>query len=227
MKINLQIFMLLISSIWLTACGAVSTQTEKPIENKSNSQATSANSETKPATIEPQKTPDKETSKTQTNQPKTVREFFKLLPQKYFTLEGCADNPTAKNCERARAEYLKNYLEVEDAANGYLKGGCDGAQSCLEMALFKRPNDTYIVGLTTSFEMGEDSYFLEYDGGAWKDIGAQVVPEYGKNKVYEMPRVGTTVAVYEYKKIAGEDYSERGRKLYDLIWKDGKFTVKK
>ncbi len=166
-------------------------------------------------------------SKTNANQPKTVREFFALLPQKYFPLEGCSDNPTAKNCDRARAEYLKNNLEVEDAANGYMKGGCDGAQSCFQMALFKRPNDAYIVGLTTAHELDEQSYFLEYAGGAWKDIGAQTVPEYGKDKIYEMPRIGTIVAVYEYKRIAGEDFSERGRKLYDLIWKDGKFAIKK
>src|SRR5687768_15883661 len=82
----------------------------------------------------------------QTKQPKTVRDFFNLLPQKYFPLEGCMPK-TDRNCEKARAEYLNTFLEVEDTANGYLKGGCDGAQTCLEMALFKRPDNTYIVAL--------------------------------------------------------------------------------
>lgn len=163
----------------------------------------------------------------QTNQPKTVREFFELLPQKYFTLEGCSANPTAANCDKARREYLKTYLEVEDAANGYMKGGCDGAQSCFTMALFKRPNNTYIVGLTTAFEMGENSYFLEYVNGKWRDIGARVVPEYGVDKIYELPRYGTTIAVYENKKVPGEDFRERAGKMYDLIWKEGKFTIKR
>jgi hypothetical protein len=162
----------------------------------------------------------------QTKQPKTVREFFSLLPQKYFALEGCAANPTKENCDKARAEYLKSFLEIEDIPNGYMKGGCDGAQSCFQMAIFKRANGNYIVGLTTSFEAGEESYFLEYTAGKWRDIGAQVIPEYGKDKVYELPRYGTTVEVYEYKKVAGEDYSKRGQKLYDLIWKDGKFAKK-
>lgn len=165
-------------------------------------------------------------SKAQTKQPKTVREFFNLLPQKYFTLEGCVDNPTKKNCDKARAKYLESFLEIEDIANGYMKGGCDGAQSCFQMALFKSPNGNYIVGLTTSFELGEESYFLEYAGGRWRDIGAQVIPGYGKDKVYELPRYGTTVEVYEYKKVAGEDYGERVLKIYDLIWKDGKFARK-
>ena len=65
-------------------------------------------------------------TESQTNQPKTVRDFFNLLPQKYFLLEGC-EPAKDKNCQKARAAYLKTFLEVEDTANGYLKGGCDGA----------------------------------------------------------------------------------------------------
>ena len=160
-------------------------------------------------------------------QPKTVREFFELLPQKYFTLEGCVDNPTKSNCDRARAEYLERYLEVEDTANGYMRGGCDGAQSCFHMALFKRPGGTYVVGLTTSLEDLGSSYFLEYAGGRWRDVGRQVVPGYREDKVYELPRYGTTVEVYENRKVAGEDYRERGRKLYDLAWKGSRFTVER
>lgn len=167
----------------------------------------------------------------QSKQPKTVREFFNLLPQKYFPLEGCSDNPTARNCDRARGEYLKSFLEVEDTANGYMKGGCDGAQSCFTMALFKRPDGAYIIGLTTSFEDVEESRFLEYTRGRWKDVSAQVVPEYSKRKVYDLPRYGTTVKVYELKieKIPGEglEQRERGAKLYDMVWKDGRFTIKK
>ena len=167
-------------------------------------------------------------SHAQARQPKTVREFFELLPQKYFPLEGCSENPTKANCARARAEYLKLFLEVEDTANGYMKGGCDGAQSCFQLALFKRPDGTYVVGLTTMYEAGEDSYVLEYSGGVWRNIGPKVVPGYGADKAYDLPRYGTTVEVYENKLIAGEEaFRERGRKLYDLAWKGGKFTIAK
>ena len=166
-------------------------------------------------------------SSARTRQPRTVREYFVLLPQKYFTLEGCVDNPTRDNCDRARAEYLKNFLEVEDTTNGYMRGGCDGAQRCFHMALFRRPGGAHVVGLTTSFEGVEGSYFLEYAGGRWRDVGARVVPGYGEDKVYEMPRYGTTVEVYENRMVAGEDYRERGRKLYNLTWKNGAFTIEK
>ena len=166
-------------------------------------------------------------SSVRTRQPRTVREFFVLLPQKYFTLEGCVDKPTKSNCDRVRAEYLKNNLEVEDTANGYMRGGCDGAQSCFQMALFKRPNGTYVIGLTTSFEDVENSFFLEYTGGRWRDVGPRVVPGYGEDKVYELPRKGTTVGVYENKKVAGGDYRVRGQKLYNLTWGNGAFTIEK
>ena len=162
-----------------------------------------------------------------TQQPRTVREYFVLLPQKYFPLEGCVDNPTKRDCDRARAQYLKTFLEVEDTANGYMRGGCDGAQSCFHMALFKRPDGTYVVGLTTSSETIETSYFLEYARGNWRDVGPRVVPGYGEDKVYELPRHGTTVEVYENRKVVGEDYRQRGRKLYNLIWAKGSFTIEK
>ena len=161
----------------------------------------------------------------QTKQPRTVREFFNLLPQRYFALEGCVDNPTKANCDKARKEYVQNYLEVEDTANGYWKSGCDGAQSCLTMALFKRPNGTYIVALKKEFEMDSDNYFLEFKNGRWSDIAAREIPEFSGANIYELPRKGTTVEVFE--KVKSNEISERGKKLYELVWKNGKFSVKR
>ena len=161
----------------------------------------------------------------QTKQPRTVREFFNLLPQRYFALEGCAANPTKQNCDKARRDYIKTFLEIEDDRNGYWKSGCDGAQSCLVMTLFKRPDATYIVALKTEFEMGADNYFLEYKNGRWLDISREVIPEFSKNNIYELPRQGTTVEVFAKKNT--DDIPERGKKLYDLVWKNGKFSVKR
>lgn len=160
----------------------------------------------------------------QTNQPKTVRDFFNLLPQKYFTLEGCQPS-SDKNCNKARREYIDSFLEIEDTANGYWKSGCDGAQSCLTMALFKRPNAAYIVALKKEFESGTDNYFLEYRNGKWFDISAQVVPSFSKNNIYELPRTGTTVGVFAKNK--NSEFGDKGKKLYDLVWKNGKFSVKR
>ncbi|HEY8563025.1 MAG TPA: hypothetical protein VIL74_21795 [Pyrinomonadaceae bacterium] len=177
--------------------------------------------------VEPEKTVERNEdkgSKALTDQPRTVRDFFNLLPEKYFLLEGC-EPAEDRNCERARAEYVKNYLEIEDAANGYWKSGCDGAQSCLQMALFKRPDAGYVVGVHTLHEANEINHFLEYRNGNWIDVSAQVVPEFSDRNIYELPRYGTTVAVY--KKVFPEpEFSERGAKIYELEWKNGKFTKK-
>jgi hypothetical protein len=161
----------------------------------------------------------------QSKQPRTVRDFFNLLPQKYFTLEGC-EPATDKNCEKARREYIESFLEVEDTANGYWKSGCDGAQSCLTMALFKRPNGTYIVGVQTDFEMGSENYFLEYKAGKWLDLTRQVIPNFSKNNYYELPRNGTTIGVFRKRKV-DLNITEKGDRISDLEWKNGKFVFKR
>ncbi len=166
-----------------------------------------------------------ESPEAQTNQPKTVRDFFNLLPQKYFLLEGC-EPAKDKNCKKARAEYLKTFLEIEDTGNGYLKGGCDGAQSCLTMALFKRQDLTYIVAVHTINESEETNYFLEYKVGKWTDISARVIPRFSTKNIYELPQKGTTIQVFK-KNFPEPTYSERGEKIYELSWDAGKFSVRK
>lgn len=159
---------------------------------------------------------------------RTIREHFMALPEKYFYAESC-DKAKDKDCQAAKRDYLKTFLEVEDTKNGYLKAGCDGAQSCIEMTIFRKPDDSYLVAVVTEFEMGREQYFLEYQDGKWFESGDRVIPEYGKDKIYELPRQGTTMSVFE-KKITekGEDHeiAEKGKKLYDLVWKDGKFSKK-
>ena len=160
--------------------------------------------------------------------PKTVRDFFMLLPEKYFTLEGC-ERETDKGCKKAREDYLKAFGEVVDVQNGYIKGGCDGGQACIDMAIFKRPDGSYLIGVATFAEMQNDNYFLNYKDSTWTDVSS-TVPEFSKKNMYELPRHGTTVKVFAKKIVdQGPDFeaSEKGAKLYDLEWKDGKFTIKR
>lgn len=163
------------------------------------------------------------------NAPKSVMDFFALLPEEYFTLEGC-ERATDKDCKKARAEYLKTFTEVSDIKNGYFKGGCDGGQGCIEMAIFKRPNGTYLVGLATFAEMMNDFYFLDYADGKWSDVSTEAVPEFSKQNWYELPRVGTTMKVFSKKiveKTTEFEISEKGDRLYEVTWKDGKFAKAK
>lgn len=162
------------------------------------------------------------------NKPGNVREFFMALPVKYFPLEGC-EPAKDKGCVKAKAEYLKTFLETEDTANGYLKAGCDGAQSCLEMAIFKKPDGSYIVGVRGDFEMGSDTYFVDYDNGKWTDVGSSIVEGFSTNNYYAIPRKGTTVEVFEKLPEDAEPVSDspKGKKLYDLEWSGGRFNRKK
>ena len=154
-------------------------------------------------------------------EPKTVRDFFTLLPQKYFTLEGC-DTETDKDCSKARAQYLKDMTVVEDIPNGYFKGGCDGAQACIEMAIFKRPDGRYVIGVQTVLYGVYTCNFLDYSDGKWTDVSKKVVPGFSQDLIYDMPRNGTTVKVFAKSEID----SDKDRKLYELAWKDGRFTKK-
>ena len=145
-----------------------------------------------------------------------------LLPGKYFSIDCCMESTPKKSKEK----YLKQYLDVEDTANGYMKGGGDGAQDAFEMALFKKPDGSYLIGFYTIGEGDvEDvphTVFLQYRAGRWTDVSKTAVPNYDPKKyIYQLPRQGTTVEVFQ-KDEAGSDFN-KGKKLYDLSWSKGKF----
>ena len=78
--------------------------------------------------------------------------------------------------------------------------------------------------------MMNNYYFLDYKDGNWADISARIIPQFSKKNMYELPRFGTTVKVFAKKIVEkGDDYeiSDKGAKLYDLEWKDGKFSIKR
>jgi hypothetical protein len=165
----------------------------------------------------------------QARNPKTPREFFRLMPQKYFTLESLLeDKNTREELARVQGEYLERYLEIEDNKNGFMQCGGDGSQESFKMALFKKPDRSYVVGLYVFGEWGEKYYFLEYRDRKWRNVSLTAVPGYRRSNIYELPRYGTTIKVFERKNFSAEyDFGEQGRKLYDLVWKNGKFRIRK
>lgn len=203
------------------ACGPSEPEPERPVSQAANPQQQPNSTDI--AAKAPEPTPARAEG-----EPSNVMEFFAALPEKYFTLEGC-DLATDKDCIKARAEYLKTFTQVSDLKNGYFKGGCDGGQRCIEMAIFRRPDGRYLVGVATFGEMINEFHFLELASGQWRDASADV-PEFSTKNWYELPRVGTTMQVFEKKIIeSGPDFeaTEKGRKLYGLAWKDGRFTRQK
>ncbi|QQS42422.1 MAG: hypothetical protein IPM63_05650 [Acidobacteriota bacterium] len=169
----------------------------------------------------------REPEKAAQSEPKTVREFFMAFSQDVFFLEGCEESKDP-GCRKAKKKYLDTYLEIEDTKNGYLSAGADGAQAALTMTIFKRPSGKYIVAVNQFGEIGDDYNFFEYENGRWKDISKDVVPEYSTGNIYELPRFGTTIQVFKKIVIDSDgvvDMTEKGEKLYDLTWKDGRFTI--
>jgi len=99
--------------------------------------------------------------------------------------------------------------------------------SRLEMAIFNRPDNSYLVGVATSAEMMNDIYFLDYANGEWKNISADDVPR----KKYLRTSAKRNDSKHFCKKVIdkGDDYevSDKGEPLYEPEWKNGKFAVKK
>lgn len=146
-------------------------------------------------------------------QPRTPREFFQLLPSQYFTVEN-----------GSKEAFLKRQVLVDDPANGYLSASGDAGQGGFVLALFKRSNGSYLVGLNSNGEMWDKYYILQYANGKWRDVSAQVIPEYSKDKAYRFPRQGTSVVVEQLRFEEGVPMPT-GKKLYTLAWNRNKFVI--
>jgi len=130
----LKLIIILLAGFALNACGSNQPQPERPISQATSPQQQPNSTDVAARAADP--TPTRAEG-----EPSNVMEFFAVLPDKYFTLEGC-DRATDKDCKKARADYLKTFTEVSDIQNGDLKGDCDGGHSGLEMASIKRPDES-------------------------------------------------------------------------------------
>jgi hypothetical protein len=146
----------------------------------------------------------------QTAEPCTVRDYYLLLPDKYF--------------EANREQRVKWMLDpkrgaVVDTKNGYLLAQGDGAQMSLVVCLFKNHDGTYTIGVdATSWE--GDWYsrlnFYHYVNGTFVDVTKSVIPvALPEEHWYELPRYGTTIGVANQKR----------RHLYDLAWNGRRFRL--
>ncbi len=155
----------------------------------------------------------------------TVRTYLKMVPSGYFNIFCCDSNAD---------KYAKKYVTVEDNANGYLKGDDteeDPKYAGFVLKVFPSKTKT-IVGLYSHSINWEDYYFLELKGKKLVNI-SPAIPQYSLDNIYEFPQNGTTIKVYK-KKYENRDKSinadgsvTRGKFLYNLVWQNGKFVVRK
>ena len=154
-----------------------------------------------------------------------LRRIFKAIPSDYFSIACCDGNAD---------EFIKKYVKVEDDANGYMEGADDQEDpqyGSFQIALFQRPDGSYIVGLHSEAERWSDYYFLDYRNGKLRNI-SKTIPQYSLENVYELPRKGKTIHVYRKKfdhpgrSLGADNGVKKGKLLYDLVWQNGKFVVK-
>lgn len=156
-----------------------------------------------------------------------VLDYFMLLPQQYFGIESC-DTDRYRNCDRFKREYLKMFLQVNDARRGYLQSGGDGSQESLKMKVFRRANGTEVIAMNVTGEWGFKYFFLEYRNGRWKNVSRIVVPKYRRSNVYEISRRSKALKVSARSNFdPAIDQGDDGPRLYDLIWNGNRFVKKK
>jgi len=153
----------------------------------------------------------------QASAPRTVSDYFKLLPESYFE----ARNPA--EARQVRAQMLK--AADVDTGNDYLEVGGDAAQAGLSVALFRHAGSVTVAvnaqGEYYSFDL------LRRENGRWRNVTRTLVPGFSRHHIYEVPRQGTTIRVFD-NLIKEDDFApaDRGRHLYDLLWSDGKFVIR-
>lgn len=139
-----------------------------------------------------------------------VREYFYTLPERYL------DIPT-----ESRAALLQSAGAIVDAQNGYISLQ-NGASGRYVLTVFRRTDDSYLVALSHTRPGSSRSlsrfFFLRYDLEKWSDVTDSVLPvPFDPALNYELPRVGTTIPVT----------NRAGAKVYDLVWTNGRFVVKR
>ena len=143
--------------------------------------------------------------------PKTVRDYFLTVPEAYIGFS-----------KEEREVLLKGPGIILDIKNGYLSYNASDNPEEFELALFKQTDGTYIVAISIDanpdFESKSALYLLKYDKGRWNDVTKDTLTvSFNDQYIYTLPRMGTTIQVTTIK----------SKKLYDLIWVNNKFKIRK
>ena len=145
----------------------------------------------------------------QTSGPRTVLDYYLLLPDKYFEAGG-----------EHRVKWMLDPRRgaIVDVKNGYIYAPGDGAQNTLYVCLFRKADASYVVAVKADVEGSTQLDFYEYRGGRFVDVTQSVLPvAVDESLEYEMPRYGTTI------KVKGKG----GKSLYNLVWQRGRFGKKR
>ena len=144
--------------------------------------------------------------------PRTVVDYYMLLPDKYFE---------ANRGQRLHWMLNPKRGAIVDIPNGYLFAPGDGAQTDIFTCLFKRSDGSYLVavGYNDKDEVFEPFLdFFIYNRGRLLNVTKSVMPlPFDKSLYYELPRYGTTIKVT----------TKSAKELYDFVWNKRVFRLKR
>jgi hypothetical protein len=148
-----------------------------------------------------------------THEPKTVVDFFLLVPDRYMPYYDLAFRQGIARGERRGT--------VIDIPNGYLSWDASDNSEFFQVAIFRKSNGTHIVAYSVPYDdqfPGASAFvLLSYDHGRWRDVTKAMLPvRYKKTNTYALPQQGTTIVVR----------NENGE-TYSLDWKDDRFVLRK
>ena len=143
-------------------------------------------------------------------QPRTVTDFYLILPGSINRIQGTQDSEipgfendfffyaNERNESRdAIGKYRKALIKIEDIKNGYLRLESNDWKGWAEIALFKKADGSYVVGIsqvTCEPNCTGGILFTTYKSGRWKNVTQQVFPYSSQpHGYYQLPRVGTSV----------------------------------
>lgn len=145
-----------------------------------------------------------------TSEPRSVLDYYLLLPDKYFEAD-----------KEQRVKWMLDPKRgaIVDVKNGYLYAPGDGAQTSVYVCLFRRTDGNYLIAVKTHASDSTEYTYLDlyvYENGRFLDVTQAMLPvAVNEELIYEMPRYGTTIKVK----------SKRGRKVYELVWAKDKFRL--
>jgi hypothetical protein len=152
------------------------------------------------------------TSEAQPAVPKTVLDYYLLLPDRYFE---------ANKEQRVKWMLDTGRGAVVDIANGYIYAPGDGAQTSLYVCLFKKARGRAVVAVKSHpSDTHEYTYldFYEYKNGALAEVTETVLPvEVNEHLKYNLPRYGKSIEVR----------NRRGKQIYSLVWSGQRFVLKR
>lgn len=165
---------------------------------------------------------------TQTHSGKnTVLDYYLKIPSGTFMCDNYKD--------KDNKEYRINSIVRMDIRNGYLLSR-HGDLIWLQVALFTY-NSKDVVGVVASCGMGcmcnEKVFYEVQSNGDLKDVTAEIIPkEFDDAGWFILPEKGTTIDIYDYDILDQYDFKtmtkdqEKGL-LHELVWANGKFSMKK